>query len=91
MKFIENLGKSGNYWGWGQTRDWEICVNFPQKFPKSWGGDGEDIFGENRGPIGDRDKLVIGEFWGIFPKSSPKVGVWFVSIAMVTSVTIVCT
>ena len=49
--------------------------NFPQKFPKSWGGDGEDIFGENWGPIGDGDKLVIGEFWGIFPENSLKVGV----------------
>ena len=45
----------------------------PQKFPKNRGKSGKN--GENQGIIGDGDKLEIGEFWGIFPKNSPKVGV----------------
>ena len=39
------------------------------KFPQSRGGDGENIVGENWGPIGDGDKLVAGEFWGIFEEN----------------------
>ena len=54
---------SGKFWG-----------KFPG-FPKNWGGDGEDIFGEYRGPIGDGDKLEIGEFLGKIPRNSPKIGV----------------
>ena len=42
---------------------------------KFWGGDGEDIFGEYRGPIGNGDKLEIGEFLGKIPRNSPKIGV----------------
>ena len=36
------------------------------KFPQSRGGDGENIVGESWGPIRDGDKLVAGEFSGIF-------------------------
>ena len=57
-------GKLGTNWGQGQTCYWGIWGNFPQKFPEIRGGDGEDIFGENWGPIGDEDKLVIVEYDG---------------------------
>ena len=52
-------GKSGTNWGQGQTCCWGILGNFPQKFPKNRGGDGEDIFGEYWGPIGDGDRLKL--------------------------------
>ena len=64
-------GISGTNWRWGQTRDRGIFGENSPKFPKNRGGDGEDIFGEYWGPIGDGDKLVTGEFWGIFPENSP--------------------
>ena len=65
----------GTNWGWGQTRDQGIFgENFP-KFPKNRVGDGEDIFGEYWGPIGDGDRLEIGEFSGKIPQNSPKIGV----------------
>ena len=57
-------GISGTNWGWGQTRDWGIFGENSPKFPKNRGGDGEDIFGEYWGPIGDGDSLEIGEFSG---------------------------
>ena len=65
-------GISGTNWRWGQTRDRGIFGENSPKFPKNRGGDGEDIFGEYWGPIGDGDKLVTRKFWGIFPENSPK-------------------
>ena len=35
----------------------------------------EDIFAEYFGPIGDGDRLEIGEFSGKIPQNSPKIGV----------------
>ena len=58
----------------GENRGIIADGNFPWKFPKNWGGDGEDIFWENWGLIGDGDKLFIGEVWGMFPKIPPKSG-----------------
>ena len=56
----ENSG-TGTNWGWGQTRDWGIFGESSPKFPKNQVGDGEDNFGEYWGPIGDGDRLEIGE------------------------------
>ena len=67
-------GKSGTNWGRGQTFYWGSLGNVPQKFPQSRGGDGENIVGESWGPMGDGDKLVAGEFWGISPKIPQKPG-----------------
>ena len=65
-------GISGTNWGWGQTRDWGIFGERSPKFPKNQGGDGEDNFGEYWGPIGDGDRLEIGEFSGKIPPKFPK-------------------
>ena len=46
---------------------------FPENSPKTC-GDGEDIFWENQGLIGDGDKIFIREVWGMFPKIPPKSG-----------------
>ena len=41
-------------------------IKFPKNSPK---------IGENRGIIGDGDKLEIGEFFGKVPQNSTKIGV----------------
>jgi hypothetical protein len=53
---------------------WGKLPNFPQKLRLGW----EDIFGEYLGPIGDGDRLEIGEFSGKIPQNSQKIGVGMV-------------